>query len=135
MASETCPHCGAAADNVRCPGNDNWYACGTMESDPKDRGGKCYRNEIANLRSQNRDLQQAYDHVLECEQNRCREVVELQDRLADLRRRIDEAPFAWMCCDPQGVPMRVAYCLHQPFPESQSYRVRLVRDQPGETDA
>lgn len=90
MTSETCPHCGAAADNVRCPGNDNWYACGTMESDPKDRGGKCYRNEISNLRSQNRDLQQAYDHVLECEQNRCREVVELQDQLKEVTAERDE---------------------------------------------
>lgn len=37
------------------------------------------------------DLQQAYNHVLKCEQNRCREVVELQDQLSTLWIQLQEA--------------------------------------------
>jgi len=94
---------------------------------------------IANLRNHNRDLQQAYDHVLECEQNRCREVVELQDWLAEvtaerdeLRRRIDEAPVWYM----ENGGFVSDYAASFRSDKQNLTRVRLVRDdQPGETDA
>jgi len=120
--------------------------------------------EICILQLQVRDLQQAYSHVLELEQDRCREVVECQDklsesqrllkdvteerdtwmqnfddvahRLADLQERIDGSSVAWASVYVDG-----SFCYLEKWnPDSdqevsvKTVRYRLVPD-PEEPDA
>lgn len=110
MSNNTCPYCGSAEDSILSGRFFRKYKCDSTKFIDRytaetrlHQSEACMRIELAALRNHNRDLQQAYDHVLECEQNRCREVVEFQDRLAevtaerdDLQQRIDAAPVWYM---------------------------------------
>lgn len=94
-SNNICPYCGSEEDPELTGRFFRKYKCDSTQlagGDGKtvtDQSEDCMRIELSALRIQNRDLQQAYDHVLECEQNRCREVVDLQDKLAEVTAEWD----------------------------------------------
>lgn len=97
MSNNTCPYCGSAEDSILSGRFFRKYKCDSTKFIDRytaetrlHQSEACMRIELATLRNHSRDLQQAYDHVLECEQNRCREVVELQDQLKAVTAERDD---------------------------------------------